>query len=287
VSEVVRSDYGYHIIKVASRKEESYPPLAQVKDRIRETLLAQRSQALGEERMVALAAALRRGKGLEEAGREQGLAVQKSVPFARGETGPPPLVSPALAARVFEMKAGQVDHEPFAVPTGYAFVALAEVQAPRLPELKEVQARVKADLVEEKALQAARATAADLRARAEKTGLEKASSSLGLVRKETPGLVGRGQPMGDLGTGRALENAAFALPQGALSDPVRTASGYAVLRVLEKKPFDPAAYEGQKASIVAGLKEQRRQQLFRAYLSQARQRYAVERRPEAFQRVLG
>ena len=100
-------------------------------------------------------------------------------------------------------------------------------------------------------------------------------------------MLPRLQPLGDLGTGAALENAAFELPQGGLSDPVRTASGYAVLRVLEKKPFDPAAYEGQKATIVAGLKDQRRQQLFRAYLSQARQRYAVERRPEAFQRVLG
>jgi hypothetical protein len=68
---------------------------------------------------------------------------------------------------------------------------------------------------------------------------------------------------------------------------VRTSAGYAVLRLLEKKPFDPAAYEGQKASIVAGLRDQRRQMLFRAYLAQARQRYAVERRPEAFQRVLG
>jgi len=107
------------------------------------------------------------------------------------------------------------------------------------------------------------------------------------VRKETAGLVGRGQPLGDMGTGAALEEAAFSLPQGSLSDPVRTSAGYAVLRVLEKKPFDPAAYEGQKATIVAGLKDQRRQQLFRAYLAQARQRYTVERRPEAFQRVMG
>ena len=60
-----------------------------------------------------------------------------------------------------------------------------------------------------------------------------------------------------------------------------------MLRILEKKPFDPAAYEGQKVTIVAGLKDQRRQQLFRAYLAQARQRYTVERRPEAFQRVMG
>ena len=287
VSEVVRTDFGYHIIKLASRKEETLPPLAQVKDRIRETLLQQRSQALGEEKMVAIAGALRGGKGLEEAARGQGLAVQKSPLFARGETVPPPLSSAALVARAFEMKPAQVDAEPFAVPTGYAFIGLQDVQASRLPELKDVQDRIKGDLVEEKAFQAARAKAAELHARADRMGLDKAASSLGLVRKETPGLVGRGQPLGDLGTGAALEEAAFALPQGGLSDPVRAAAGYAVLRVLEKKPFDPGAYEGQKASITAGLKDQRRQQLFRAYLAQARQRYAVERRPEAFQRVVG
>jgi peptidyl-prolyl cis-trans isomerase D len=287
VSGLVRTDFGYHIIKLASRKEESYPALAQLKDRIRQTLMAQRTRLLGEEKVTAVTAALRRGKGLEEAGREQGLAVKKSAAFARGDAVPAPLSSPALAARVFELKAGQVEPEPFGVGGGYAFIALAEVQPPRVPELKEIQARVKADLAEEKALQAARAKAVELRTRAEKLGLEKAASALGLVRKETPGLVGRGQPLGDLGTGAGLEEAAFALPQGALSDPVRTTAGYAVLRILEKKPFDAAAYEGQKASILAGLKDQRRQQLFRAYLSQARQRYTVERRPEAFQRVLG
>jgi peptidyl-prolyl cis-trans isomerase D len=287
VSDLVKTDFGYHVIRLASRKEEAYPALTQVKDRIRQTLLAQRTRTLGEEKMAALAAQLRRGKGLEEAGREQGLVVKKSAAFARGETIPAPLASPALAARVFELKAGQVEPEPFPVPGGYAFVALAEVHAPRVPELKEIQAKLKADLALEKALQAARSKAADLRARAEKAGLEKAATALGLVRKETPGLVGRGQPLGDLGTGAALEDAAFALPQGSLSDPVRTAAGYAVLRVLEKKPFDPAAYESQKASIVASLKDQRRQELFRAYLAQARQRHTVQRHPEAFQRVLG
>lgn len=286
-SDLVRSEFGYHIIRVASRKEEAYPPVAQVKERIRQTLVGQRTQALAEEKTNAVAAALRRGKGLEEAGREQGLVVKKTAAFARGETVPPPLVSPAILARAFELRSGQVEPEPFPLPNGYAFVALSEIQVPRVPSLAEVQAKVKADLVEQKALEAARARAAELRARAQAQGLDKAASSLGLVRKETPGLVGRGQPLADLGTGAALEEAAFALPQGALSEPVRTSAGYAVLRVLEKKPFDPTAYETQKASILAGLREQRRQQVFRAYLSQARQRYPVERRPEAFQRVLG
>lgn len=287
VSELVRTDFGYHVIKIDSRREENLPALSQVKDRIRQTLLSQRARALVEEKMGAVAATLRRGRGLDEAAREQGLTARKSEPFARGETAPQPLSSPQLVARVFELKTGQVEPEPFSIPSGYVFVALTDVRAPRVPELKEVQARVKADLVEEKAQEAARARAAEVAARAAKDGLEKAAAALGLVRKETPGLVGRGQPLGDLGTGAALEDAAFSLPQGSLSGPVRTSSGYAVLRVLEKKAFDPAAYESQKATVVAGLKDQRRQQLFRAFLAQARQRYTVERRPEAFQRVMG
>jgi peptidyl-prolyl cis-trans isomerase D len=140
---------------------------------------------------------------------------------------------------------------------------------------------VKADLAEEKALQAARVKAGELSARAAKEGLEKAAPAMGLVRKETAGLVGRGQPLGDLGTGSALQDAAFALPEGALSGPVRTSAGYAVLRILEKKAFDPAAWEGQKASIVAGLKDQRLR------VQRRRASGTVERRPEAFQRVRG
>ena len=50
--------------------------------------------------------------------------------------------------------------------------------------------------------------------------------------------AGCDQPLADLGTGGALEETAFSLPEQALSDPVRTAAGWAVLRVLEKKPFD-------------------------------------------------
>ena len=136
-------------------------------------------------------------------------------------------------------------------------------------------------------MEKARARAADLRARAAREGLDKAASALGAVRKETPALVGRGQPLGDLGASLELERAAFTLPEKTLSEPVRTPAGYAVLRVLEKKAFDPAAFEGQKAQLASELKQQKQGQLFRAYLSKARERYSIERRPDALQRVLG
>jgi len=286
VSDLVRSSFGFHIIKLSSVREESIPAFPQVKERIRQLVVAQKVEAMAEQKAGALAAALARGKKLEEAAREQGLTVQKSAPFARGETKPP-LTSPALSARAFEMKVGEVEKEGFPLPQGAAFVALAEVQPSRLPELKEAHDQISNDLAEQKSFARAKALAEEVKAKAVKLGLDKAAAASGLVRKETPALTGRGTPLGDLGTGATLEDAAFSTPEKSLSDPVRTAGGYAILRVLERKAFDPAAFSTQKAQIAAGLRQQQKNELFQAYLNQARDRYPVDRRADVLKRVTG
>ena len=285
-SELVKSPFGYHIIHLVSRREEQVPTLSAVKERIRPLVTNERIEALAGQKSEAIAALLAKGRTLEDAAKEHGFTVQKSAPIARGEVKEP-LASPSLVARLFEIKPGAIEKEGFAVPKGAVFVALAEVQPSRLPDQKEVQEKVKADLVEEKAFAEAAALAQDLRARAEKTDLEKASKALSLVRKESPGLVGRGQPLGDLGSGAALEEAAFSLPEKTLSEPVRVSAGYAVLRVIEKKAFDPDAFAHERVALTASLKQQKQGQLFQAYLSQARDRYTIERKADAFKRVMG
>jgi peptidyl-prolyl cis-trans isomerase D len=285
-SELVKSSYGYHIIRLASRTEESVPSLGTVKERIRPILVSQKVQALASDKAQAITALLARGRSLEDAAREHGLTVQKSAPFARGDS-PEPLSSPALVARAFELKAGETDKEEFDVRRGFAFIALAEVQPARPAELKDVQEKIKTELTDEAAFEKAKAQAQELKAAAGKSDLEKAAASLKLVRKETPSLTGRGQPLGDLGTGAVLDEAAFALSEKTLSDPVRVTSGYAVLRVLEKKPFDTVAFEQQKASLASSLRQQKKSQLFQSFLADARQRVTIERRPEAMKRIVG
>jgi peptidyl-prolyl cis-trans isomerase D len=285
-SGLVKSSFGYHVIRVASHKEEAVASLGQVKERIRSTLFGQRASALADEKRDSVSAALRRGRSLEDAAKEQGLSLAKSKPLARGEVAEP-LASPALVARAFALKPGEVEKEAFPLPRGSAFIVLAEIQPSRAPELAEVENRVKAELLEEKAFAKAMETAAALKARAEKDGLDKAASAMSLVRKETPSLVGRGAPLGDLGSTASLDDAAFTLPDKTLSEPVRVNAGYAVLRVIERKPFDAAAFESQKAAVVASLREERKQQLFEAFLAKARQAFAVERRADLMKRVVG
>jgi peptidyl-prolyl cis-trans isomerase D len=286
--EPVKSSAGYHLIRVLTRRDETFLPIAQVKDRIRQTLSSQRARALAEDQSQAVETALRQGRSLEDTAKAQGLVVQSSQPLARGETKPP-LASAALVARAFELKRGEVERQQ-AFPLssgGFAFIALADIQPARIPEFKEVQEQLKQELLQEKALERARVLAAELKTRAEKQGLDKAASGLSLQRKEMPALIGRGQPLGDLGSGAALEQAAFSLPEKTLSEPVRAASGYAVLRVLEKKPFDPQAFEREKMAVASSLQDNKREQFFQAYLGDVRQKARVERRPDVFRRLIG
>ena len=285
VSDVVRTSIGYHVVKAVSRKDESVPPFAQVKDPIRQQVMAERVQALVQEKTDATATALRGGRSLEEAAREQGFTVQKSAALARGDVEPP-LASPALLARAFELKKGEAAHDPLPVANGYALISIEEIQPPRMPDLKEVSDKVRADAISEKAFARSRAIAADVRARAQQAGLEKAAAALGLVRKQSDALVPRGQSIGDLGAGAGVETAVYALPVGGLSEPVRTPAGWAVVRVLEKKDYDPATFEKEKAALITTLVEERRGRLFQAYMQEARKRFPVLRRPDALRRVV-
>jgi peptidyl-prolyl cis-trans isomerase D len=284
-SGLVKTQYGYHVILVTARRAETTPAFAQMRDRINKTLMGQRVRTLLEEQMQGISEALRHGKSIEDVAKERGFTVDRSAPLARG-VDTPPLNSPPLVARAFELKRGETEPEPFQLATGYAFISVQDVQAPRASDFKEVQDRVKADLQQEKAFEAARAKAADLKARAASASLEKAAAGLELVRKETPGLVSRGQPLGDLGTSVALDEAAFALEPSVLSDPVRVPGGWAVIRVTEKKGFDPVAFATDKASLIASLRAQRREELFRSFMQEARKRVTVQRNVEAFRRAM-
>lgn len=285
VSDLVRTQsQGFHIVQVLSRRQQGVQQLNSVKEGIRQVLVQGKTRELAEERSSRISAALAKGESLEKAGQLYGLTVQKAAPIARGQRVPP-LDSPELVARAFTLKRGESNPEPFGTAQGWLFINVLDVQAPRLPELAEVQDRVRADLQDEKARALARDKAVQLRAQAEGAGLDKAATALGLVRKETPTAVTRGQSIGDLGSNQSLEDAAFSLPVQGLSEALPSPGGYAVLRVLEKTPFDPAAFAAQKAEVVSALERQQKQQLFDAYIERARDRFPIERRPEALRRL--
>jgi peptidyl-prolyl cis-trans isomerase SurA len=121
----------------------------------------------------------------------------------------------------------------------------------------------------------ARAKATALRARAA-GGADFAD----LVRAETPGAAPGVDPLsGEIARGElfpALEEAAFALPAGGISEPVRGPAGFHIVQVAEKAPaYEPDLAE-LRASIEQKIVERKTRERFGGWLKQLRADALVE-----------
>lgn len=280
MSDLVKSSFGYHIIKVDTTLPGSTQPLDQARKRIETQLQDSKSRELASQKAEAIAAALKAGQTLEQIGTAQGLPVKKSEPLQLGK-GAGVLTSPVLLSQAFELKAKETSKDGFPAGAGAAFIRLEEILPVKTPELAEVKEEVRKDLVRvlarEKAREAARALAAD----AERTDLTRAAARAKLTRVETKGLVSRGQAFTEIPQSSVLEDQVFDLPEKKIAPALDTPSGVAVARLLEKKSSDEAALATQRDSIRDGLVAAKKDRLFSSYLQTLTDRYPISQNAEA------
>ena len=79
---------------------------------------------------------------------------------------------------------------------------------------------------------------------------------------------------------------AFTLPVGAVSDPIPTDNGTAVIKVLEKKEVTPADWTTAKDRFREELLTDRRNRFFSAYMVKAKQKMKIDVNREALQRAV-
>ena len=280
MSDLVKSSFGYHIIKVDTTLPGSTQPLDQARKRIEAQLQDSKSRDLASQKAEAVAQALKANQTLEQVATAQGLAVKKSEPLQLGK-GSGVLTSPVLLSQAFELKAKETSKDGFPAGAGAAFIRLDEILPTKTPELSEVKDEVKKDLIRVMAREKARESAKALVADAERTDLAKAAIKAKLTRVETKGLVGRGQAFTEIPQSSLLEDQVFDLGEKKLSSPLDTPSGVAIARVLEKKSSDETALVQQRDSIRESLVSAKKDRLFSSYLQTLTDRYPISRNAQA------
>ncbi|MEO8499291.1 MAG: peptidyl-prolyl cis-trans isomerase [Vicinamibacteria bacterium] len=280
MSDVVKTSFGYHIIKVDTTLPGSTQPLDQARKRIEAQLQDAKARELAAQKAEAVSEALKANQTLEQVATAQGLVVKKSEPLQLGK-GAGVLTSPVLLSQAFELKAKETAKDAFPAGAGAVFIRLDDILAPKIPDLAEVKDEVRRDLVRvlarEKAREAAKALAAD----AERSDLAKAATRAKLTRVETKGLVGRGQAFTEVPQGTILEDQVFGLVEKKLSGPLDTPAGVAIGRVIEKKSSDETALVQQREAIRESLVGAKKDRLFSSYLQALTDRYPITRNAEA------
>ena len=286
ISDPVKTQYGYHIIKLVDKKPATTKTLAEVRQQLSDQLSYERAQAQAADLAQKLEREVSRPVDLDRVARANGLRVQESGLFARDEPimglGP----APEATARAFEIKQGEVSGST-RVTRGFVFLTLVAKQDPYIPKLEEVKDRVRDEVIKDKARTLSKQKAVEIAAKLKSAGdFEKAAKAAGLEAKTTE-LITRDSPIPDLGSAPAVEDAAFKLPVGAVSDAIATDTGSAVVKVLEKKETTPDEWKTAQERFRQELLTDRRNRFFTAYMAKAKQKMKIDVNRETLQRAIG
>jgi len=284
ISDLVKTQYGYHIIKVTDKRAAITRPLADVRQQIQDQLSYERAQAQAADLAQSLEKQVTKPADLDTAAKEKGLLVQESGFFARDE----PILglgqSPEAASKAFDMKQGDVAG-PLRASRGFVFETMVAKQDPYVPKLDEVKDRVREEVIKDKARTLSQQKAAEIAAKLKAaTDFEKAAKAAGLEAKTTE-LIARDAPIPDLGVAKAVEDAAFRLPLGMVSDAIATDNGTAIIKVMEKQSVTAADWASSKDRFREELLTDRRNRFFGAYMVKAKQKMKIEVNRETLQRV--
>jgi len=285
VSDLVKSQFGFHIIKVVDKRPASTRTLDEVRAQIQEQLAAQIVDQRITDQATKFASQIRDVADLEKAARELQTTVQESGFFQREDPVPGLGAAPQVAAAAFTLN-GTAASAAIASPRGPVFIAVSERRDPYVPMLDEVKDRVREDVIRGKATELSRQRATSI-AEALKSARDFAAAAKAqTVEAKSTELIPRGSALPDIGVSPEVDRVAFGLPVGGVSDPIQTTDGTVIVRVMERDEVTPDEFRQAREAFRAELLAERRGRFFSAYMGKAKERMSIEVKNDVLQRVL-
>jgi peptidyl-prolyl cis-trans isomerase D len=286
ISDLVKSQFGFHIIKVVDKKAAATRTLDEVRAQIQGTLTTQRLDQQLADRTRDLDARIKKPADLETVGKEAGLVVSETGFFARDEPVPGIGPTPEVTNQAFQMKDGEVSRG-LQSPRGPMYITVTGKREPYVPNLDEVKDRVRDDVIKVRAAELSKQKAGEIAAALRSAkDFAAAAKAQGLEAKDTQ-LVTRGSPIPDVGVSQEVDKAAFTLPAGGVSDPIATPTATVIVRVAERQEVTPDAFKTGKETFRTQLLNERRAQFFESYMAKAKQGMKIQVNTDVAKRIIG
>ena len=272
----VRSQFGYHIIRVEAFRPEHQQPFEEVEEQVRSRVVEGRATAEAEARATVLASRLETEQPETEAewqaiaDEDEAVALNQSLPFDAETSIPGASEDAGLANEAFAAAVGDI-HGPVAAPRGWIVWQLDEIRPAGIPPFEDVRSEVEQTLRRERALAL---TEEDGRQLAERWRLGEDGVALAAEIGSTVTEARdhrRGAPVGDLGVVMALDRGVFSAAEGEVLDPIIAGGrGVVVIKVKRLDLVDPAEFVDLLDDIRARLMADRAGQLMRSILDERR-----------------
>lgn len=277
ISEPVRTDFGWHIIKVEKVNEEFTLSLDDAKPEIRKILTVEKAKNLAYNGAEAAYNASFEGDDLIKIGQSLNLKVMTTGFFTKKD-GPDKSIKDheKFTAAAFNLSLMEIS-DVLDFENGYYIFQVTERLAERIPELKNVEKRVREDLIKEKQDEKAGKDAERFFS-AIKAGksISEESGKFDLTPVAT-GFFKRNDPIPDIGFEQKIISVAFKLSsENKLPENViRGDRGYYVIEFKDRKKPELEKFEKKKTDIKKRLLQQKKADVYDAWLLQLRNRNTI------------
>jgi peptidyl-prolyl cis-trans isomerase D len=276
ISELVKTQYGFHIIKVLEKETAHTKSFDEVKDSIRGPLL--NNKAEDQENKVAdqISSAVRKSNRtpLADLARDYHLEVAQTRPISVND----PLLelgnSNEVKEAIFQLRQSEVS-QPIRTDRGYVVLSLKQILPAHQGTLEEVRDKVIASLKQEKSVALAKSKADDLSKRS-KAGekFDAVAKALGLDPKTSEEFSRAGSIAG-VASGKQL-TAAFNMKAGEVSAPTLIGSNWLVYRIEAKTEANVADFDKQRKDLTDQVLNEKRSLAYEAFRSGLEERLKQE-----------
>jgi peptidyl-prolyl cis-trans isomerase D len=266
-SDLVKSSYGFHIIRVEDKHDAHLKTLAEVKSEIEDKVKQQKTARATEVAANALLSQARTD-GFDKAAAAKGQTPVTTEFFSRNDALPGLAANPQFMDAVFN-EADKAPPDVLQVPQGYVVFQLLAVKPPATPTFEEIRSRVESEFKNERAGFLLQQKTQELSDRA-KAGhdLKKAAKDLGATVKTSDLVLPDGQ-VPDIGS-MSNASAIFSLQPGEISAPITAGGNGVVAQLLEKQAPTDQEFTEKKDGIRQSLLGEKQKDLFGLFVTNLR-----------------
>ncbi len=268
ISDLVKSSYGFHIIRVDDKQDAHMKTLDEVKAEIEPILKQQKAQQLAQKQAEDLLQAAK-AQGLDAAAAAKGVSVVTSDFFGRKDLVPGLGPAPQFMDAVFTASE-KSPPELASTSQGVAVFQLLAVKPQSTPTFEEIRSKVEQEFLNERSNILLTQKTQELSDRAKtEHDLKKAAKELGAEIKTSDFVSPDGQ-VPDIGSMTGQASVAFTLKPGDISGPVNSGSDGAVLQMLEVQAPSDTDFAAKRDQIRDTLLQGKEQELFGLFVTNLR-----------------
>jgi len=277
ISDLVRTRFGIHIIKVEDITEESVQPLAQVKETVRQSLKEERGREIALQRADSFIDLSRALDDLQKAAVEEGLEVKESGLFAAVEPIPQLGRHSEINEIIFALRPREIS-PAFSIGDDQLVVQLVEIQDSRLEEFAEAQERVQEDWITEQSEVLARKQAQEWLETARQEGNLAEVARRNKLKINKTGLFTTISPAPPFGNQRDMVITAFSLtPEQPVPSEVYEVDGkFIILQLEDSQPASENVFQKEKDNLAKQLLQAKKEQTFSRWINGRRQQADIE-----------